>query len=234
MIDSVAGPGRPGVDARDRRRAGPLRRLHARGARRLPAGERRRSSPTCAPRSPTSSGVVGKLTQGAADAGFVYASDVARRATAQLEAIELPAGLQPDGRLRRRRRSRARRTRRRRGASSTACSRATAPQALAAAGFESARRTDAAGRRPGSARCWPPRWRCALAFLTLPIVAIFVDGPPGELVASLGEPGARDALWLSLETTAIAARADLVLVGTPAAYLLATRELPRPARSSSR
>jgi molybdate transport system permease protein len=62
----------------------------------------------------------------------------------------------------------------------------------------------------------------ALTFLTLPVVAIFVDSSPGELIASLGEPGALDALWLSLRTTA-ASIAIILLVGTPAAYLLATR-----------
>jgi molybdate transport system permease protein len=62
----------------------------------------------------------------------------------------------------------------------------------------------------------------ALAFLTLPIVAIFVSASPGDLLDSLGDQGARDALWLSLRTTA-AALAIIVLVGTPAAYLLATR-----------
>ena len=62
----------------------------------------------------------------------------------------------------------------------------------------------------------------ALTFLTLPVVAIFVDSSPGQLLDSLGEPGALDALWLSLRTTA-AAMAVILLVGTPAAYLLATR-----------
>jgi molybdate transport system permease protein len=62
----------------------------------------------------------------------------------------------------------------------------------------------------------------ALTFLTLPIVAIFVNSSPADLVDSLGDPGARDALWLSLRTTA-AALAIIVIVGTPAAYLLATR-----------
>jgi molybdate transport system permease protein len=62
----------------------------------------------------------------------------------------------------------------------------------------------------------------ALTFLTLPVVAIFVDSSPAELIDSLGEPGALDALWLSLRTTAIAL-AIIVIVGTPAAYLLATR-----------
>jgi len=62
----------------------------------------------------------------------------------------------------------------------------------------------------------------ALMFLTLPIVAIFVDSSPADLLDSLGEQGALDALWLSLRTTA-AALTIIVAVGTPAAYLLATR-----------
>ena len=62
----------------------------------------------------------------------------------------------------------------------------------------------------------------ALTFLTLPIVAIFVRSSPGALVSSLGEPGVLDALWLSLRTT-LAALLIIVVVGTPAAYLLATR-----------
>ena len=62
----------------------------------------------------------------------------------------------------------------------------------------------------------------ALTFLTVPVVAIFVDSSPAELIDSLGEPGALDALWLSLRTTAMAL-AIILLVGTPAAYLLGTR-----------
>ena len=62
----------------------------------------------------------------------------------------------------------------------------------------------------------------ALLFLTLPIAAIFLDTSPAELWSSLGEEGALDALRLSLicSTTALAL---IVLVGTPAAWLLATR-----------
>jgi molybdate transport system permease protein len=62
----------------------------------------------------------------------------------------------------------------------------------------------------------------ALTFLTLPVVAIFVHTGPGELVSSLGDGAALDALRLSLETSAIAL-AIVIVVGTPAAYLLATR-----------
>jgi molybdate transport system substrate-binding protein len=44
---------------------------------------------------PDVSGVVGKVAQGAVDAGFVYVTDV-RASGGRLDAIELPAGLQPD------------------------------------------------------------------------------------------------------------------------------------------
>jgi molybdate transport system permease protein len=62
----------------------------------------------------------------------------------------------------------------------------------------------------------------ALVFLTLPIVAIFVDTSPSELLSSLDDEGALDALWLSLETSLVAV-ALIIAFGTPAAYLLATR-----------
>lgn len=64
-----------------------------------------------------------------------------------------------------------------------------------------------------------------LTFLVLPVVAIFSNTGPGQLISSLGEPTAADALKLSLETSAIAI-AIIVVVGTPAAFLLATRSFP--------
>lgn len=65
----------------------------------------------------------------------------------------------------------------------------------------------------------------AIAFLTLPVLAIFLDSGPRALVSSLGEESARRALWLSLETTSLSL-AIILVVGTPAAYLLATRSFP--------
>ena len=62
----------------------------------------------------------------------------------------------------------------------------------------------------------------ALAFLLLPIAAIFLRVPPGDLLGALDHRATRDALLVSLETSAIAHAAVLV-VGTPAAYLLARR-----------
>jgi molybdate transport system permease protein len=62
----------------------------------------------------------------------------------------------------------------------------------------------------------------ALAFLLVPIAAIFLRVPPGELVDALGSPVARDALRVTVSTTLVA-QAVILVVGTPAAYLLATR-----------
>jgi molybdate transport system permease protein len=64
-----------------------------------------------------------------------------------------------------------------------------------------------------------------LAFLVLPVVAIFADTSPRQLWDSLDDPVARDALWLSLKTTLVAL-VVIVVVGTPAAYVLATRRFP--------
>ena len=62
----------------------------------------------------------------------------------------------------------------------------------------------------------------ALAFLVVPVVAIFLRVPPGELVDALRSDVARDALRVTFQTTVVA-QAVILLVGTPAAYLLATR-----------
>lgn len=64
-----------------------------------------------------------------------------------------------------------------------------------------------------------------VAFLALPVVAIFIRTSPGRLLSALGDSSATEALALSIETSAIAV-AIIVAVGTPAAYLLARRRLP--------
>jgi molybdate transport system permease protein len=62
-----------------------------------------------------------------------------------------------------------------------------------------------------------------LVFLVLPVVAIFTHTSPADLISSLGDASATDALRLSIETSAIA-MAIIVVFGTPAAYFLATRD----------
>ena len=63
------------------------------------------------------------------------------------------------------------------------------------------------------------------AFLLLPLVAIFTRIPLGRLVDQLGRGVVTDAIVVSVETTLIA-QALILLFGTPAAYLLATRRFP--------
>ncbi|MGH3130924.1 MAG: molybdate ABC transporter permease subunit, partial [Gaiellaceae bacterium] len=62
----------------------------------------------------------------------------------------------------------------------------------------------------------------AIAFLLLPLAALFLRIPPGTLVEQLGSGVARDALLVSLETSLIA-HLFILGFGTPVAYLLATR-----------
>ena len=64
-----------------------------------------------------------------------------------------------------------------------------------------------------------------LAFLLLPIVAIFARIPPGELFGQLGSSAAVDALVVTLKTNLVA-QAVILLFGTPAAYFVATRRFP--------
>ncbi len=60
----------------------------------------------------------------------------------------------------------------------------------------------------------------ALAFLVLPLIALLTHEPPGRLADQLSNPVVTDALVVSLETSAIA-QAAILLLGTPLAYLLA-------------
>jgi molybdate transport system substrate-binding protein len=61
---------------------------------RLPAAEEKAILANVRSNEPDVKGVVGKLTQGAADAGFVYVTDVVAT-EGKAEAIELPKSLQP-------------------------------------------------------------------------------------------------------------------------------------------
>jgi molybdate transport system substrate-binding protein len=60
----------------------------------LPAGQRKAILGNVRSEEPDVGGITGKLTQGAVDAGFLYASDV-RATDDKLKAIELPDALQP-------------------------------------------------------------------------------------------------------------------------------------------
>ena len=65
----------------------------------------------------------------------------------------------------------------------------------------------------------------ALGFLLLPVLAIFLRVSPGELLGKLDDGVVRDALVVTAVTNGIAFGITL-FVGTPAAYLLATRRFP--------
>jgi molybdate transport system permease protein len=62
----------------------------------------------------------------------------------------------------------------------------------------------------------------ALAFLLLPILAIFLQIPPGRLIDGMTSPAAVDALVVTVKTTLVA-NALILLFGTPTAYLIASR-----------
>ena len=84
-----------------------------------------------------------------------------------------------------------------------------------------------ASRTGGIRSAWFPLLLVAalavvLMFLVLPVIAILTNTAPGKLLHSLGDPSATDALKLSIATSSIAI-ALIVLLGTPAAFLLATR-----------
>jgi molybdate transport system permease protein len=65
----------------------------------------------------------------------------------------------------------------------------------------------------------------SLVFLALPLVALFLRVSPGELIAQLGSDVALDAILVTLKVNAIA-QVLILLVGTPAAYLIASRRFP--------
>ena len=65
----------------------------------------------------------------------------------------------------------------------------------------------------------------ALAFLLLPVAAIFLRVTPGALLGRLDDRIVLDALAVTARTNGIAFALTL-LVGTPAAYLIATRRFP--------
>jgi molybdate transport system permease protein len=83
-------------------------------------------------------------------------------------------------------------------------------------------------RAPGTARRRRFRAPLLLAlastglylFAALPLAAIILRVPPGQVWRHLGEPVVREALWLSLGTS-LAATAFCMALGLPAAYLLA-------------
>jgi len=63
----------------------------------------------------------------------------------------------------------------------------------------------------------------AVAFLFLPLIALFLRVSPATLFAQLGSEVALDALWVTVKT-GLVAHALVIGIGTPAAYLFGTRQ----------
>jgi molybdate transport system substrate-binding protein len=93
-VRSLADLERPGVTIAAGAPAVPVGSYTRQVLARLPAARAKRVVSNIRSNEPDVAGVVGKLTQGAVDAGFVYVTDV-RAAGGRLRAIELPASLQP-------------------------------------------------------------------------------------------------------------------------------------------
>jgi molybdate transport system permease protein len=64
-----------------------------------------------------------------------------------------------------------------------------------------------------------------LAFFALPLVALFTQAPLGEIPHLLTEPVLQEILLVTLKTNLIA-NVLIIALGTPTAYLLATRRFP--------
>jgi molybdate transport system substrate-binding protein len=93
-IKSIADLAKPGVTIAAGSPSVPVGSYTRTVLRRLPPAEAERIVANIRSNEPDVTGVVGKLTQGAVDAGFVYATDV-QATGGKLTAIQIPARLEP-------------------------------------------------------------------------------------------------------------------------------------------
>ena len=149
----------------------------------LPAASAKRSWPTCAPTSPTSAAWSARSPR-ARSTPASSTSPTSRPTGGELKAIDLPGGPQAAGRVRCRRGQGRQAPRAGPASSSTGCCAGAGPRRArprrlpAAAGHV----TWFTGLLVGGAGA------SSLAFLVLPVVAIFVDVGPGELLAEPRRP----------------------------------------------
>jgi molybdate transport system substrate-binding protein len=94
-IHSVAGLEKPGTTIAVGSATVPVGTYTETVLGRLSPSQRLKITKNIRDREPNVSGIVGKLSEGAVDAGFLYATDV-KAAGGKIEAIDLPASLQPD------------------------------------------------------------------------------------------------------------------------------------------
>ncbi len=93
-VTSLAGVERPGVKLAIGSPTVPIGTYTRKVLDRLPAGPRKQVLANVRSQEPDVKGIVGKLTQGGVDAGFVYITDV-KASKGALTAIELPKNLKP-------------------------------------------------------------------------------------------------------------------------------------------
>jgi molybdate transport system substrate-binding protein len=94
-VRAIADLARPGVKLAVGSESVPIGSYTREVLSRLPGDEGARILANVRSNEPDVKGIVGKLTQGAADAGFVYVTDV-NAAGDSLRAVKLPADLEPD------------------------------------------------------------------------------------------------------------------------------------------
>jgi molybdate transport system substrate-binding protein len=94
-IDSVSDVAQPGVKVAIGSETVPIGSYTRETLARLPPRQARTILANVRSSEPDVKGIVGKLTQGAVDAGFVYVTDV-QAAGGELEAIDLPAEAEPE------------------------------------------------------------------------------------------------------------------------------------------
>lgn len=93
-VRSIAALARPGTAIATGAATVPVGAYTAATLARLPASQRRAIERAIRSREPDVAGVVGKVSEGAVDAGFVYLSDV-MATRGRLRAVRLPAALRP-------------------------------------------------------------------------------------------------------------------------------------------
>lgn len=94
QIDSIEDLTRPGTTVVIGSESVPIGSYTRETLAKLPPAQEKAILANVRSNEPDVKGIVGKLAQGAADAGFVYVTDV-NAASGELEAIELPPGLEP-------------------------------------------------------------------------------------------------------------------------------------------